>query len=328
MNFSVFIRKYGVIMMLAGLIIVFSILRGSTFLTLNNFMNVARQVSMLTIVAVGMTMVLLAGGIDLSVGSQMAIISVSVALLIRDHNVSPFVACLLGLGLTTAVGFVNGMLITFTKIAPLIATLAMQIILSGTSYIMCGGMPVYGLPASIKTMAQGYVFGIVPIPVLVMLIVVLLGAFLLVKTYPGRYIRAIGSNEEATRLSGINVRFYRVLVYTMSGFLAGFAGLILLGRVSSGQPSAGKGFEMDVLTAIVLGGVSVMGGKGKISGAFLGVMIIGILNNGMSIMAINDYYQLVIKGTVLLIAVIFDSLQFLSVGKKKPAVVSAESPAK
>jgi ribose/xylose/arabinose/galactoside ABC-type transport system permease subunit len=326
MNFSVFVRKYGVIMMLAGLIIVFSILRGSTFLTLNNFMNVARQVSMLTIVAVGMTMVLLAGGIDLSVGSQMAIISVSVALLIRDHAMSPFAACLLGLGLTTLVGFINGMLITFTKIAPLIATLAMQIILSGTSYIMCGGMPVYGLPASIKAMAQNYVFGIVPVPVIIMVVIVLLGAFLLVKTYPGRYIRAIGSNEEATRLSGINVRFYRVLVYTISGFLAGFAGLILLGRVSSGQPSAGKGFEMDVLTAIVLGGVSVMGGKGKISGAFLGVMIIGILNNGMSIMAINDYYQLVIKGVVLLIAVIFDSLQFLAVGKKK--AIAAESPAK
>ncbi|GHT79015.1 ribose ABC transporter permease [Spirochaetia bacterium] len=328
MNFSVFVRKYGVILMLAGLIIVFSILRGSTFLTFNNFMNVARQVSMLTIVAVGMTMVLLAGGIDLSVGSQMAIISVSVALLIRDHNVPPFAACLLGLGLTTLVGFINGMLITFTKIAPLIATLAMQIILSGTSYIMCGGMPVYGLPGSIKAMAQNYVFGIVPIPVIIMVVIVLLGAFLLVKTYPGRYIRAIGSNEEATRLSGINVRFYRVLVYTISGFLAGFAGLILLGRVSSGQPSAGKGFEMDVLTAIVLGGVSVMGGKGKMSGAFLGVMIIGILNNGMSIMAINDYYQLVIKGVVLLIAVIFDSLQFLAVGKKKAAAVPVESAAK
>jgi ribose/xylose/arabinose/galactoside ABC-type transport system permease subunit len=226
-------------------------------------------------------------------------------------------AYFIGLLLTTFVGFINGFLITFTKIAPLIATLAMQIILSGTSFIICGGMPVYGLPNSIKAFAQGYVAGVVPIPVITMLVVVLLGAFILNRTYPGRYIRAIGSNEEAARLSGVNVRFYRVLVYTICGFLAGLAGLILLGRVSSGQPSAGKGFEMDVLTAIVLGGVSVMGGSGKVSGAFLGVMIIGILSNGMSIMAINDYYQLVIKGIVLLFAVILDSLKFLSVKKKK-----------
>jgi ribose/xylose/arabinose/galactoside ABC-type transport system permease subunit len=319
MNFSGIIRKYGVIIMLAVLIIIFSILRASTFLTVNNFLNVARQVSMLTIVAVGMTMVLLAGGIDLAVGAQMAMVGVSVSLLIRDLGMNPLLACILGLLFTTLVGLINGMLITFTKIAPLIATLAMQTILSGLSYIICGGMPVYGLPNSIKVMAQGYVFGAIPIPVITMLIVVLLGDFVLTRTYPGRYIRAIGSNEEATRLSGINVRFYRVLVYTISGFLAGLAGIILLGRVSSGQPSAGKGFEMDVLTAVVLGGVSVMGGKGKVSGAFLGVMIIGILNNGMSIMAINDYYQLVIKGLVFLFAVIFDSLQFLSVGEKKEA---------
>lgn len=320
MNVSGIIRKYGVIIMLAVLIIVFSILRASTFLTVNNFLNVARQVSMLAIVAVGMTMVLLAGGIDLSVGAQMAMVGVSVSLLIRDLGMNPLLACILGLLFTTLVGFINGTLITFTKIAPLIATLAMQTILSGLSYIICGGMPVYGLPNSIKVMAQGYLFGAIPIPVLTMLVIVFLGDFLLTRTYPGRYIRAIGSNEEATRLSGINVKFYRVLVYTISGFLAGMAGIILLGRVSSGQPSAGKGFEMDVLTAIVLGGVSVMGGKGKVSGAFLGVMIIGILNNGMSIMAINDYYQLVIKGLVFLSAVIFDSLQFLSVGEKKKTV--------
>jgi ribose transport system permease protein len=316
MSFSIFVKKYGVVTMLVVLIVVFSIIT-DTFLTVNNFMNIARQVSMLTIVAVGMSLILLAGGIDLSVGAQMAVIGVTVALMIRDLGMNPFIACVLGLILTTGIGFFNGFIITFSKIAPLIATLAMQTILSGIGYIICGGMPVYGLPDSIKIIAQGYVAGIIPIPVITMLVVVILGAFLLNKTYPGRYIRAIGSNEEATRLSGINVRFYRVLVYTICGFLSGIAGIILLSRISSGQPSAARGFEMDVITAIVLGGVSVMGGKGKISGAFVGVLIIGVLNNGMSIRAINDYYQLVIKGIVLLFAVIFDSLQFIGTGKKK-----------
>jgi ribose transport system permease protein len=322
MSFSNFIKKYGVITMLVVLIIVFSVIT-DTFLTVNNFMNIARQVSMLTIVAVGMTIILLAGGIDLSVGAQMAVVGVVVALMIRNLGMNPVIACLLGLILTTAIGFFNGFIITFTKIAPLIATLAMQTILSGMGYIICGGMPVYGLPNSIKVIAQGYVAGIIPIPVITMLVIVILGAFLLNKTYPGRYIRAIGSNEEATRLSGINVKFYRVLVYTICGFLSGIAGITLLGRVSSGQPSAAKGFEMDVITAVVLGGVSVMGGKGKISGAFIGVLIIGVLNNGMSIRAINDYYQLVIKGVVLLFAVIFDSLQFIGTDKKNQNKPSA-----
>jgi ribose/xylose/arabinose/galactoside ABC-type transport system permease subunit len=321
MNFSDIIKKFGVVIILIPLIIAFSFL-ASSFLTLNNIINIARQISMLTMVSIGMTLVLLAGGIDLSVGSQIAIIGVSVSLFIVKLNIHPAAACMIGLFITTVVGFFNGVVITFTGVAPLIATLAMQIILSGISYIICGGLPVYGLPNSIKVFAQGYIFGIIPIPVIIMAVVVLLGVFLLNKTYPGRYIRALGSNEEAARLSGINVRFYRVMVYTICGLLSGLAGLIMLGRVSSGQPGAGKGMEMDVLTAVVLGGVSLSGGKGKISGAFIGILIIGVVSNGMSIMGIHDYYQSVIKGVVLLAAVIFDSLRFLNFGGRKNAAVS------
>jgi ribose/xylose/arabinose/galactoside ABC-type transport system permease subunit len=326
MNFSNIIKRFGVVIILIPLIAAFSFLAPS-FLTLNNFINIARQISMLTIVSIGMTLVLLAGGIDLSVGSQIAIIGVSVSLFIVKLNMHPFIACVFGLIITTFVGFFNGIVITFTGVAPLIATLAMQIILSGISYIICGGLPIYGLPNSVKIFAQGYLFRIIPIPVITMTIVVLVGVFLLNKTYPGRYIRALGSNEEAARLSGINVRLYRVMVYTICGFLSGLAGLIMLGRVSSGQPGAGKGMEMDVLTAVVLGGVSLAGGKGKISGAFIGILIIGVVSNGMSIMGIHEYYQNVIKGMVLLMAVIFDSLQFLNLGSKKNTAVAVENKA-
>lgn len=314
-------KKYAVVVILFVLIFVFSF-ASPIFLSWKNLMNIGRQISMLGIVAVGMTFVLLAGGIDLSVGSQISITGVAISLLIVKAGMNPLLACVLGLVMTSLIGLFNGFVITKTRIAPLIATLAMMTILQGLSYIICGGLPVYGLPDAVKTVAQGYVLGLVPIPIVIMVVIVAIGAFILNKTYMGRYFYAVGSNEEATRLSGINTGRVRILVYTICGLFSGLAGIIMLGRVSSGQPVAGKGYEMDVLTAIVLGGVSVSGGKGTISGAFIGVLIIGVLSNGMSILSINEYYQLVIKGIVLLLAVIFDSLQ-LGGGKKK--AVAAES---
>jgi ribose transport system permease protein len=299
----------------------------SIFLTMDNLFNIVRQVSMLAIVATGMTLILLAGGIDLSVGSSIAINGVVVSLMMKNFGVPPVLACSLGIVLATSIGFINGFLVTYTRIAPLISTMAMGKILTGLAYIICGGMPVYGLPASIRFIAQGYIFGIIPVPVITMLVIVIAGSFLLNKTYPGRYIMALGSNEEATRLSGINVKFYRVLVYTACGFLTGIAGITMLSRISSGQPNAATGFEMDVLTAVVLGGVSVAGGKGSIGGAFIGVLIIGVLSNGLSILGITDYYQQVIKGIVLLIAVVFDALQFMRIGKKKLSDLPALKPA-
>jgi ribose/xylose/arabinose/galactoside ABC-type transport system permease subunit len=322
MNFSLFIKKYGVIVMLLVLAVVFSALKGSVFLTVNNLFNIARQVSMLAIVATGMTLVLLAQGIDLSAGSQISIAGVIMAMMIKNAGVPTVMASILGVLFCTLIGFINGFIITYTKVAPLIATLAMGKILAGLAFVICNGLPVYGLPNSAKFIAQGYVFSIIPIPVIIMLVIVIAGGFLLNKTYPGRYIRALGSNEEAARLSGINVKFYHIFVYTASGFLIGIAGLIMLGRISSGQPNAGTGFEMDVLTAVVLGGVSVAGGKGSISGAFIGVLIIGVLSNGLSIMGINDFYQQVIKGSVLMLAIIFDSLQFMGIGRKKSGISS------
>ncbi len=315
MTLSKIIKKYGIVLILLVIMLVFTLL-SPVFLTLGNIMNIIRQVSMLGIVAAGMTIVVIAGGIDLSVGSQISLISVIVALLMRDGGLQPFMASLLGLGLTTAIGFFNGFIITKTKIAPLIATLAMMTILQGVSYISCGGLPIYGLPPGIKTIAQNYVW-VIPIPVIIMLVILAASGVFLKRTYIGRYIYAVGSNEEATRLSGINVHSIRILTYTICGFLTGIAGLILLGRVNSGQPITGRGYEMDVLSAIVLGGVSITGGRGTIFGATIGVLIIGVLNNGLIIIGVNEYYQLVIKGLVLLLAVIVDSLQQNRKQKKK-----------
>ena len=189
----------------------------------------------------------------------------------------------------------------------MIATLGMMTISRGLAYIITGGLPVYGLPKGFVAIGQGYI-GIIPIPVIFMLIIFLIGGFLLNNTYFGRYFYAMGGNQEAARLAGVNVGKLKIATYLISGFLCGIAGLILMFRINSGQPTAGIGMEMDVITAVVLGGVSLSGGEGKITGVFIGCLIIGVLSNGLIIMNIGEYYQLVVKGLVLVLAVSFDKL--------------------
>jgi ribose/xylose/arabinose/galactoside ABC-type transport system permease subunit len=215
---------------------------------------------------------------------------------------------IIGIAITTAIGFFNGYLITKTGVPPLIATLAMQTALRGLDYILTKGYPIYGIPDYLKVIGQGNIFGIIPVPGVIMVCIIAFGIILLNKTYVGRHFYALGSNTEATRLAGINIHFTRTLTYTLLGFLTGIAGIVMLTRVGSGQPNIATGFEMNVLTACVLGGVSVSGGKGTIPGAIIGAAIIGVLNNGMSIVGANDYWQQVITGIVLLIVVVFDSL--------------------
>lgn len=301
------VRKYAIIAVLIVLIAVFSIL-SPAFATFNNAMNVIRQISMMGIVTVGFTFILLGGGLDLSVGSQMAIMNVVVAMLMRDLEMNPVLAILIGIALTTLIGTFNGFVISKTGIPPLIGTLAMQTALRGASFLLSKGRPVYGVPDSIKFIGQGYIFGVIPIPGVILAAVIAFGIILLNKTYLGRYFYALGSNPEATRLSGINIHFTRTMTYTLNGFLTGIAALVMMTRVGSGQPNAADGFEMNVLTAAVLGGVSINGGKGSITGAMIGAVIIGVLNNGMSICGANDYWQKVITGIVLFVVVVLDSL--------------------
>lgn len=301
------IQKYVIWIVFVLVVVGFSVI-SPNFRTIDNFITILRQISMLCIMAVGMSFVLLAGGIDLTVGSQMSLVGVCVALMATKASIPAGLSIVLGLVITLVVGFVNGIIVTKTFMPPLIATLAMQQIIQGIAYILCNGTPVYDIPESFEWIAKSDI-GIIPVAVIIMFVIVLAGAFILKKTYLGRYFYAVGSNEEATRLSGLNPNRIKIIVYSISGLLAGVAGIIMMSRVNSGQPKVGVGYEMDVLTACVVGGVSVSGGEGKISDVLVGSLIMGVLSNGLLIIGLNEYYQLVIKGLVLVVAVGVDCLQ-------------------
>ncbi len=307
MNTTELFKKYGIFLALVILFVFFSLMN-SVFFTTSNLFNVARQVSFLGIAAVGMTFTLLLGGIDLSIGSVISLVNVVAATLMVQHGFSPIVACLIGIALGTFLGFLNGWAIANIGIPPLIVTLCALTIWEGVAYILSKGMPIFGFPQSFSFLGQGYL-GVVPIPVIVMVVILIIGAFILNKTYFGRHFYAVGGNEEAAFLSGINVKKVKYLAYTLSGFFASVAGIVILSRTSSGQAITGKGFEFLVLTAIALGGVSVNGGVGRVSNIVAGVFIIGVLTNGLVILNISQYVQMVIKGLVLFTAVAFDMLQ-------------------
>ncbi|MBM7622611.1 ABC transporter permease [Sporohalobacter salinus] len=301
------VRKYGIFVALLALIIFFTI-SSDAFFTFGNLINITRQISMLGIAAVGMAFVLLLGGIDLSIGSQVSLVNIIAAWLMAKAGMNPVFAIVISLSVSTFYGFMNGWIIANIKMPPLIVTLAGMTILQGAAYIISDGVPIFGFPESFSVIGQGYV-GFIPVPVIIMVVIMLIGSFILNKTYFGRYFYAVGDNEEASELSGINVKKVKYLVYTLSGLFAGIAGIVMLSRTNSGQAIAGKGFELDVLTAVVLGGVSITGGYGKIFHVVAGVLIMGVLSNGMVLINVSEYYQLVIKGLVLLLAVGFDSYQ-------------------
>ena len=295
---------------------IFFSLQTEAFFTERNLINVTRQTSYLGIAAVGATIVLLIGGIDLSVGSTVALTGVTAAKLIVEAGAGPGAGLVGGLIVGAIAGLVNGIVITRFRIPALITTLATLTIYRGLSFESVGGLPVFGLPREqflwfeegISAIGKGYV-GRVPVPVILMVITFVLGYLFLYRTYFGRYIYAIGGNEDAARLSGIKVERIQLLVYSIAGFLSGVTGMIVMGRVNSGQPSVANGFELEVITAVVLGGVSISGGRGSLIGVLLGVLITGVLNNGLIIMNVSEYQQLIIRGLVLVLAVGLDRLR-------------------
>lgn len=315
-KFKNFIKQYFVLVILLFLIVLFGCLQPDTFLTMSNMFTIVRQSSIMGVATIGLLFVMIAGGIDLSVGSVISLESVLAAVFLTKLGWGLLPAYVLGLLGSTFVGLVTGAIIVKTNIFPMIGTLALQIILQGIAYLICGGMPVSNLPEAAKFIGQGYL-GPIPIPVIIFVLVIFAATLVLNRTYIGRHFYAIGSNEEAARLSGINTKKLKVATYAIGGFLSGLAGLIMLARISSGQPSAGKNMEMDCLTAAVIGGVSLTGGEGKISTAVCGVLIIGVLTNGMTILNISEYYQLVIRGCIFLGAVCLDGIQKQLAGRKK-----------
>lgn len=285
------------------------------FCNIKNLLNVARQVAVLGIASVGMTMVILTGGIDLATGSVITFVNIITAYFMVNMGMNFWLAILISLVVSTLIGLLNGIMVADMNMPPLIVTFASQTVFEGLAYIICGGLPIFGFSEEFATIGQGYLVGI-PIPVFILIGAFLIGGFILVKSYFGRYIYAVGGNQEAAELSGIRVKKVKHLVYSLSGLFAGIAGVVMLSRVNSGQPTAGKGYEFDVITAVVLGGVSVNGGSGKILNVLAGVFIIGMLSNGMILLDISTYMQMVIKGLILALAVGFDCVQQLSSKKK------------
>lgn len=310
-NFQQFYKKYGVVFILVVEIIFFSFAH-KNFLTLNNFLSVGRQISFIGIAAIGMTMVLIIGGIDISVGSMLAFAGVFSTKILVDLGLPLWLSILITLIVGALFGTINGFSCAVLHIPALISTLAMQTILKGIAFLLTNALPVKGMTKQFKYLGQGYLFGFFPIPLLVMLIMFALGMWILNRTSFGRRLYAVGGNPEAARLSGINTKKVMILTYAICGMFAALSGILMAGRLGSGQPSIGADHPMDVLTAAVLGGISVNGGKGNIVNVLFGAFIMGILSNGMVMLGINEYWQWVLKGIVLLLAVTLSNLDVIT----------------
>ncbi|QMT17059.1 ribose ABC transporter permease [Planococcus maritimus] len=291
-----------------GLILIIVIITAinPSFLSMSNILNVLRQVSINALIAFGMTFVILTGGIDLSVGSILALTGAVTAGMMAS-GVDPILAMLLGLFLGAVLGAINGVIIAKGKVAPFIATLATMTIYRGLTLVYTEGRPISGLGDSMafQMLGKGYFLGI-PIPVVTMLISFGILYFILKKTTFGRRVYAVGGNEEASVLSGINADRIKIYVYSLVGALAALASLILTSRLNSAQPTAGQMFELDAIAAVVLGGTSLTGGRGWIVGTLIGALIIGVLNNGLNLIGVSSFFQQVVKGAVILLAVLLD----------------------
>jgi ribose/xylose/arabinose/galactoside ABC-type transport system permease subunit len=304
---SIGIRKYTPLLILIALLIFFSIL-SPNFMTAKNIVIIIRQVSFAAISAVGMMFVMIGGAIDLSIGSQIVLTNIALSILMVDYKVPPFLAIPLILVLGTTLGVINGTLAVRLKIHPLIITLGTASIFKGIGYIMAQSRNIMGFPDSFRWFGQGFI-GPVPVPIIIMLIVALTGSFVLTRTYFGRYIFALGGNEETARLAGVNINGMKVLLFAICGFISAITSILLLSRVFAGQTATGQGLEFDCLTAALLGGVSFKGGEGTVFGLMTGILIIGVLNNAMQLASFPDFSQNVVKGAVLLLAVGFDVYQ-------------------
>jgi ribose transport system permease protein len=292
------------------------------FMTFGNLRTLIRQVSFSGISAVGLMFVMISGGIDLSIGSQIVFSNVLLAIMMADWKLPPSLAIPLILLVGTGLGAINGFLCIKLKIHPLIITLGTSAIFKGFGYIINRSRNIMGFPDSFRWFGQGYVWGI-PVPVIIMVVVALIGSFILTKTYFGRKVFALGGNEEAARLAGVNLNKMKVVLFMICGFISAITTVLLLSRVFAGQTITGQGLEFDCLTAALLGGVSFKGGEGTIFGLMVGIIIIGVLNNAMQLANFPDFSQTVVKGAVLLIAVAFDVYQKSRKAKETVAKVAA-----
>jgi len=309
-----FVRdNLGIIVGLVALciiLVIYDATQGRTvFLTTNNIMNVLRQVATNLIIACGMTMIIILGGIDLSVGSVVGLSGCVTAMLIAYHNWPLAAAVCVGIFMGVLSGAFNGLVISKTTIPPFIVTLAMMNIARGACYVYTNAAPIRIMSDSFNYIGSGYIANVIPVPVVYLVLIVIVSSFIMNRTRLGRHIYAVGGNPTAARFSGIKNDRVLFFCFLFSGILSAISGIILASRMFSGQPTAGQGFELDAIAAVVLGGTSMAGGVGKIGGTVIGALIIGVLNNGLNLLNINSFWQLVVKGVFVLIAVYADFLK-------------------
>jgi ribose transport system permease protein len=290
---------------LVGFIVLFILLSIFTesFFNISNIVNVLRQASITAILGFGMTLVIISGGIDLSVGSIFAFSAVVMASIVKEGKV--FLGIILGLLIGAIMGLFNGIVISKGKIQPFIVTLATMAIGRSLTLAYTQGIPISLFPNSFRFIGRGDILGI-PVPVIIMFGVFFLVLYILKKTKLGLYIYSIGGNEEATKLSGVNVDRYKIIVYTISGIFSAVSAMILTARLNSAQPTFGQGYELDAIATVVLGGASLSGGSGEVLGTLFGALLLGTINNGMNLMNISPFYQDLVKGAIILLAVLLE----------------------
>lgn len=297
-------RQFGTFFGLLGLCILFSVL-SPYFFTTSNLLNVAQQSAIIAVISVGMTFVIITAGIDLSVGSVLAFSGVVMASVLQAGLPVP-IGILVGLIVGFGCGLVNGLLVTYGSIPPFIATLGMMSIARGGALWYTDGRPISGFDDSFRFLATGEVFHI-PIPVIIMLLVYAIAHFVLTRTKMGRYTYAIGGNEKAAILSGINIKLYLNIIYGIAGLLSALAAVMLTARLNSAQPIAGMMYELDAIAATVIGGTSLFGGKGTVIGTLIGALIIGVLRNGLNLLGVSSFIQQIVIGSVIIGAILLDT---------------------
>lgn len=304
-KFSTVIRKYhlGPLIGLVLLVIILSFL-SNQFFTFGNLRNIALQTTINALMAIGMTFVILTAGIDLSVGSTLALTAALSAGLMVSH-VNPWIAGIAALLIGAVAGLVNGFFVAYARLAPFIVTLGTMQLFRGLTEVYTNGNPIFNLPNSFSNFGTGKFFSI-PIPVWVTLLVLVIAWVILKRSIFGRRIYAIGGNETVARLAGVPVKRYILWVYVISGILAALAGIVLTSRLGSAEPTAGTGYELDAITAVVLGGTSLFGGEGTIIGTLIGALILGVIDNGLNLLNVNSFYQDAVKGLIILAAIMLD----------------------
>lgn len=310
-SFRLFMGKYGIGVILFIILVALSIAEPN-FRSSRNLINIAKQVAINGSIAFGMCLVITAGGIDLTVGSQLALAAVLLGEFVMKREMNVFVSCGLTLLITTALGMISGVLISKFNMFPFVVTLSMQLVIRGMAQVISNAQAVSITNTTLKAFYQGKV-GTIPVPVIILLVLAVIMYILLHWTKLGRYILAVGGNEKAAIASGVNVFWTKVMTYTISGFTAGLAGIILCAKTSSAQSNLGVGYETDAIAACVIGGTSFAGGVATIPGTLMGIIIIGCIYNGMNMVGISSYYQSIVKGCMIILSVLFDKV----INKKK-----------